>query len=524
VLKCLQILSLAVAAAVVCAGADGAARMFEAGEKAAKAGDNLKAYLLYSQAAKLDPGNRVYAQRRAAAQGTASANPVQVTSDPANGAGEAASPETVRPEAAELLAEPVPTLSLKPGRQSFDLRGDAGELFEKVAGAFGIQVTMDRDYRPPASSLRFRIEDATAPEALRVLEAATDSFLTPLSEHLAIVARDTAQKRTELTPVTAVGVPIPERLSVQEGQEISTAVQQTLEIKRVSLDAAKRMVYFRDTQPKALAARQMFANLSRTRAQVEVDVELISVSKTSTLSYGLSLPNSASLVDFGKVLGNKVTQAGNYFVFGGGATLMGLGIANAAAFATLSSSSADTLLQAQVVALDGQSATLKVGDRYPVITSNYTAGVTGTSALSPSLAPPIQFVDLGLVLKITPVVHADFEMTLDVDAQFKTLGSASVNSIPVIASQQYQGKVRLKDGEWAVIAGLVTMNDSETPTGIAGLADLPWIGRLFSHQTHEKDKSEVMIVLKPRLVALPPWETATPSLWTGTETRPLTPF
>ncbi len=504
--------------AAVCAGADSAARMYEAGEKAAKAGDSLKAYLLYAQAAKLDPTNTLYAQRRAAAQGLASA--IQETAAGVPGP----ALDADRPEATELLAEPVPALSPTAGRQNFDLRGGPNELFEKVAGAFGIQVVMDRDYMPVTPQMHFQVEDATAAEALRVLEAATDSFVTPLSETLAMVARDTAQKRTELTPVTAVAVPIPDRFSVQEGQELATAVQQTLEVKRVSLDAAKRTVYFRDTQQKALAARQMFADISHSRAQVEVDVELLSVSRTSTLSYGLSLPNAASLVDFGKTLGNTVTQAGNYFVFGGGASLLGLGIANAAAFATLSTSSADTLLDAQVVALDGQAATLKVGQRYPVITGSYTAGVSGSAAQNPGLAPPIQFIDLGLTLKITPMVHEDSEVSLDVDAQFKTLGGSSVNSIPVITSQQYQGKVRLKDGEWGVIAGLVTVNDSETPTGIAGLANIPVLGRLFSHQTHEKDKSDVMIVLKPRLVYLPPWEAAPRSIWTGTDTHPLTPF
>jgi general secretion pathway protein D len=415
-------------------------------------------------------------------------------------------------------------LALKPGRQSFDLRGNAGELFEKVAGAFGIQVVMDRDYQSPSPSLRFRVEDATAAEALRVLEAATDSFMTPLGETAAIVARDTVQKRTELTPVAAMPVSIPERLTVQEAQDISTAVQQTLEIKRVSLDPTKRLIYFRDAQPKALAARRMFENLSRLRAQIEIDVEFISVGRTSTLNYGLSLPNSASLVNFGKTLGNAVTQAGNYFTFGGGASLMGLGIANSEIFGTLTKTSADSLLESQIVALDGQAATLKVGSRYPVITASYTAGVAGDPAAAQGLAPPIQFVDLGLVLKITPVVHADLEVTLDVDAEFKTLGSGSVNGIPVISNQQYQGKVRLKEGEWAVIAGLVTTNDSETPTGIAGLSSIPVFGHLFTHQTHEKDRSETLIVLKPHLVALPPWERATPAMWTGTETRPLTPF
>ena len=152
-------------------------------------------------------------------------------------------------------------------------------MFEKVANAYGIQLVFDAAYVLPSPSTTLHITDATAQEALRTLEAATDSFLIPLGEHLAMVGRDTAQKRTELMPVIAVAAPIPERLSAQEAQEIATAVQQTLEIRRISLDSAKRVVYFRDTVPKGLAARRMFADLSRGRAQIEVDVEFVSVGR-----------------------------------------------------------------------------------------------------------------------------------------------------------------------------------------------------------------------------------------------------
>jgi type II secretory pathway component GspD/PulD (secretin) len=339
-----------------------------------------------------------------------------------------------------------------------------------------------------------------------------------------MVARDTAQKRTELMPVMAVAAPIPERLSAQEAQEIATAVQQTLDIRRISMDAAKRVVYFRDTVPKGLAARQMFADLSRGRAQIEVDVEFISVARNSNLSYGLQLPSAGAIIDFGKSFHNIPSAAlsGGFFSFGGGATLLGLGITNAAAFATLSKSSAESLLNAQIVALDGQASSVHVGDRYPVITSSFSGATAGQAASS--LSPSINFIDLGLVLKVTSTVHEDMEVTLDVDAEFKSLGSTSVDGIPVINSQQYQGKVRLKDGEWAVVAGLVTTNDSETPTGIAGLSSLPWIGGLFTHHVREQDRSDTLLVLKPRLVSLPPWEYVTPALWTGSETRPATPF
>jgi len=524
--KVLQILWLVLAAAAICAAEDDAAWLFGAGEKAARAGDSLRAYLLYSQAARLEPGNALYARRQAALRGAAAlSRPAVLAPDPAIETVAAQLQTEGIVENGVLAAEPPPVLEPTPGRHTFDLKETAQVLFEKVAGAYGIQVALDAGYTPLSAPITFRIADATAADALRALEAATDSFLVPLNAHSIMVARDNPQKRTELMPVMALAAPIPERLSVQEAQEISTAVQQTLEIRRISLDPAKRVVYFRDIVPKVLAAREMFADLSRGRAQIEVDVELVSVGKTSNLSYGLSLPQvPIAIVPLTKSFQNVLPAAlgGSFFTFGGGATLMGLGIVNSTFFATLSNSRSDTLLSSQIVALDGQAATLHVGDRYPIITSSFS-GTAGT-AVATAFAPTTQFVDLGLVLKITPTIHQNMEVTLDVDAEFKALGSGTFDGIPVIDSRQYQGKVRLKDGEWAVVAGMLSTTDAETPTGIAWLSDLPWIGGLFTHHVHARDRNETLVVLKPHLVSLPPWEYITPTLWTGTETRPASPF
>lgn len=519
-LKCVQILALAVLGAATCLAAEAAQRLFEAGERAARAGDSLRALLLISQAAQLEPANAVYAQRRATLQKSPLARPVQLASDPAQ--------ETVESQlraegilnTPDLPSAPPPRLEPDPGTKAFDLRTAPQALFEQVAGAYGIKVVFDGAYQAAAPSIRFRIAGATGAEALRALSAATDSFLVPVTGHVALVARDSTQKRAELTPTMAVAVPIPERLSVQEAQEIVTAVQQMLELRRISLDAAKRVVYFRDSAPKAIAARQIFTNLSRGRAQVEIDVEFISVARNSSLRYGLSLPTSSSIVNFGKALGNAVQNTGRaYYAFGGGASLLGLGIADAAAFATLTKSSSDTVLRSEIVAVDGQLASLHVGNRHPVLSSSFS-GVSGAPAQNAGQFSSVQFVDLGLLLKVTPVVHENNEVTLDVDAEFKTIGSRSSNGIPEIASRQYQGKVRLTNGQWAVIAGLLTASEAQNTSGLPGLTSVPGL----SNRSRDRDASETWIVLKPRVVSLPPWERPTPPLWTGTETRPLTGF
>jgi general secretion pathway protein D len=208
-----------------------------------------------------------------------------------------------------------------------------------------------------------------------------------------------------------------------------------------------------------------------------------------------------------------------FATFGGGATFMGIGIADTAAFAMVSHSTADSIFRADVTALDGQAASLKVGDRYPILTSAYI-GPNGAGA-NTGIPPAVQFQDLGLILKVTPTVHANGEVTLDVDAQQSALNGAANNGIPVITSTHLQGMTRLVEGESAVIAGLMQTSVNEDRSGFPGLSDIPILGRLFTSTTKSETVGQTLIVLKVHLVTLPPWETPSPDLWVGTETRPL---
>ena len=511
---------------------------FEAGERAARMGDSFRAYFLYAKAASLEPLNTAYAARKHALETSvaltrpAEVEPatVRVSADPAieTGTADLEAQAIANGELTALGAalEPV-RLRPNPGKQSLKLRGDGQSIWSQTAAAFGVQISFDRNYQA-LPNLRLELNDVDATQAFRILEAATDSFGTAIDEKQIIVARDTPDRRTELTPTMAMAVPIPQRLSVQEAQELLTAVQQIVEVRRVSLDAGKRVAYFRDTAVKALAARKMFNDLSKPRAQVEVDIEFLTFSKSSSLNYGLSLPTSSALVDFGSLPANiqiPTAPAGvGFAAFGGGASTIGLGITQSSIFALMAKNSTQLRLSTNLVAADGQATTLHIGDRYPVITNSFSGFDKQSNANAGALASGIQFVDLGLMIKMTPTVHAESEVTLELETSFKTLGALGANKIPEIGSREYQGRVRLKAGEWAVIAGLMNTGDSETPVGVAGLAQLPLLGGLFRHNVHVREVGETLIVLKPRIVILPAWESVIRPMWTGTEARPLSTF
>ena len=530
-MRFLQTFALLCVVAALCLGDDFADRLFKAGQKAEKAGDTLHAFLLYSRAAALEPANVEYAMRKAALQADAAMSEKTDLATPAAGL-EELSPEplTDRDLVEARLARPPARLQGQEGLKSFDFSGDPKTVIEKVMAAYGLIVVFEGGYQMPPP-FRFRINDVRFEEAMRTLETLSNSFLVPVNDRVALLVRDTPQKRTEMSPAMAIAIPIPERISVTDAQEIMTAVAQTLEIRKFSLDPVKRVVYMRDQVSKIVAAKSMFADLSRLRAQVEVDVEFLEVTKSSALGYGLQLPNSSGLVSFSSFLGNVPTSVNGltqFLTFGGGATFFGIGIASSAVLATFTKSDSSTILKSQIVTLDGQAATLHVGERYPIVTATYSGGSTnqiGSGLASGLSAPPtINFEDLGLVLKVTPSVHDQGEVTLEISTEFKVLGASDANGNPTISSRKYEGKVRLRMDETAIVAGLLGTTDGTTVNGIFGLSSIPWIGRILRTNNINKSSDQVLLVLRPHLLNVPPWEFGSTPIWLGTETKPLTLF
>jgi general secretion pathway protein D len=167
-----------------------------------------------------------------------------------------------------------------------------------------------------------------------------------------------------------------------------------------------------------------------------------------------------------------------------------------------------------VVAVDGLPASLHVGEKYPIITSGYFGNTSGSGTVY-TPPPTVSFEDLGLLIKVTPHVTSVDEVALDLDAEFKLLGATSSNGIPVVLNTQYQSKVDVMTGEWAVLSGLMTSQEAKTITGIPIISKIP----LLRSNTITKDQGATLIILKPHVTIAPPSASAAWRAWAGSETR-----
>jgi type II secretory pathway component GspD/PulD (secretin) len=230
--------------------------------------------------------------------------------------------------------------------------------------------------------------------------------------------------------------------------------------------------------------------------------------------YGAGLLSSAQQSAITGLLGT----VGTY----GGLPFLGVSIASGATVNALLQSSDVRIVDAtQLRGSSGQASTFRSGTHYPIETSSYTSGVSsaassalsgvsinGTSASSllaqygygtgSVTVPQIQYEDLGLTLKATPVVQRNNDVHVTLDLKIEALGATALNNIPVLNNRQLTSTVTVPAGQTALLVSQVNKSEMGSLTGLPGLNELP--GFQGTNNDTENDKTELLISITPHVV------------------------
>ena len=543
---CLPRLILALLITLQCAGASPAERFFNKGQKAARQGDDIRAYLFFAQAKAFNPTERRYAAaadmaRKRASQTFAGLGDLGVAAavDPANRfllSGALPSEPPAAPAGASPLIENVrrlqPPVQLQPDDKtaSFDLKDKVSVVYEKVAAEFGLGVIFDKDF-DEERDIRLVLDDCDFVEAIRVLNEIALGFVVPVNSRLFLVAEDTQNKRTDLEPVATVIIPIPEAMTDEETQQLGQVVQQILEVKRLQVDRVRRQIVMRDTVHRVRLAQAIYDQLSHGRAEVHFDIDLLATNTNDQLDVGVRLPTSFPITNFSTVLQAVApTAMGAPLVgFGGGKTVFGVAIGDAGLIAQRTLTSARSISRLQLRTAHGLPAEITIGERFPIINATFSA-VVSNQQIEDNIAqgtlrqpfPSFTFEDLGITFSVTPNVHSANEVSLEMEFEVQLLSGSSTNDIPILSNRQFTSSIRLRQGEVAMVSGMKIYERRANRSGMAWLSEIPFLGKLFRDTSRQFNESDLVIAIQPRIVRLPPAEVArSDALRYGPETRPL---
>ena len=499
-------------------------------------GRQVEALAEFRTALNLDPQNEFAQQRILDALGPV---PVQTGGAP-----------QVVASAEGLTAKPID------GHHDIHYRGDSRGLLTAVATSYGLTVVFDDNF--PSRRVRFDVENADFATAMQAASTVTKTFSVALDDTVLFACADTPDNHRLYDRMGMRSFYVPGGNPAQELNELMNSLRTLFEFKFASLNAASSTITLRGPKAALEAATQFIGQLNSPRPEVMLDLKVFQVSHTYMRNIGIHVPNQFKLFNIPvsalAALGGQniqdiinqliasggINQAGNQSIaallaqlqgqqnsifsqplatFGGGLTLMGLSLDQLSAALSMNESSVRSLDHVHLRASQEKEATFKLGSRYPILNASF-APVFNNPAISQAIGnqsftsafPSVNYEDIGLTLKAKPLVHNNSDVALELEVQFRTLGSTNSNGIPVIFNREYKGGILLKEGEPAVVAGMITASDQRSLSGWPAFSKIPGIGVLTSQQSKQEEDDELLILITPYVVRGPERSEA-PEIW-----------
>jgi general secretion pathway protein D len=156
----------------------------------------------------------------------------------------------------------------------------------------------------------------------------------------------------------------------------------------------------------------------------------------------------------------------------------------------------------QIRALDGQKASLKIGERVPIASGSFQPGIGGVG-INPLVNTQFQYLDVGVNVDITPTIHANGDVTLKTTMDISSVtSSTNIGGItqPIIGQRKIEQVVRLREGEANLMGGMLEDSQTKNLTGIPGLAQIPLLKYLFGQSSVDHSQTETVFVLIPHIV------------------------
>ena len=444
-------------------------------------------------------------------------------------------------ERARAASQPTPLLNFttRVPRLSFT-NTPLRDILGFIGQATGVNFTFDRQYQE--RNYTVQLDGVTLEQALNQILSVNTLSYKVLSERSVLVFEDNAQKHQQYDDQVIQTF----YLSNADATELAQILAQAFRPPGIALQPAiapnknQNSITIRATLPVVQIFEKLIQQNDKPRAEIVVDVEIMEVSRARVKQYGLNLseyalggifspevsPNGATTTTTpvpGTPGGTTpvttaATGAGrgpsavvppppfnlNTITRGVSTTDFYAAVPTAVVKFLESDTNTKLVAKPQLRGAEGTKLTFKVGDQIPVITTSYLPVATGGAGQNPLSS--YNYKDVGVTVEMTPRVTLDNEILLDISVVNNSRSAdviiGGVN-IPSFGNREVNVRLRLRDGESNLLAGLLREDERKALTGFPGAIHVPVLKQLFSNNDESITQTDVVMLLTPHIVRGP---------------------
>jgi general secretion pathway protein D len=414
------------------------------------------------------------------------------------------------------------------------------DILTFIGNLTGINITYDRDVQDRPTSVQ--LDDVTLEQALNQIMTTNQLAYKIVNEHSIFVFQDNAQAHGKYDEQVVRTFYI----SHGDATEITQILSTIIRMPGIALqpgivpNKTANTITVRGTAAMVGIIEKIIEQNDKPRAEIVVDVEILEVNRTRAKSYGLNL----SEYDIGGLLSPEVSPSAtttattptttttgttpvattptttasgtstapsglrspppfNLNTISRGFTTADFYLAVPTALVKFLESDTQTKLIAkpQLRGAEGGKISLKLGDRIPVISTAFTPIAGGGAGVNP--LSTYNYQDIGVNIDMTPRVTLEGDIILDLVVDDSSLGanvSVAGQSVPSFGQRTVTTRLRLRDGESNLLAGLLREDDRKALQGFPGAIHVPILKQLFSANDNSTTTTDIVMLLTPHIV------------------------
>ncbi len=399
-------------------------------------------------------------------------------------------------------------------------------VFEVISRSAGINFVFDRDVRPDIRVTIF-VRNARLEDVVKLVLATNQLDRKVVNENSILVYPNTPAKQKEYQELVTRSF----YLANADAKQTAAMLRALVKTRDLYIDEKLNLVVMKDTADAVRYAEQLVATQDLNEPEVMLEVEVLEVASSLIREFGIRYPERLNYGVLSPGLDTSTTTNTSTVITTTQPTPPPLTawapstwsffVANPVFILNLrqTDGTVNLLANPRIRVKNRDKARIHIGEKVPVITTTSTANVGVSSA--------VNYLDVGLKLDVEPNVFLEDEVAIKMQLEVSNI-LEQLNISGTVAyrlgTRQTATTLRLRDGETQVLAGLINDEDRRAANKIPYLGDLRFIGRLFSSNTDQRVKTEIIMLLTPRVVRnLARPDTVAAEFPSGTDASPGSP-